>query len=132
MPHSGGGAIDIKVLILDPTGHVHRMLCDALRLHGFDVIGTTASEEEALLVASGWSPDVLVIDHQPPSTDGIAAAARLLRFLPRLPMILYPPFQDQDTETRARAAGAAACVGRTEGIESLEREIEALCLGRIA
>lgn len=124
--------MDFKVLILDPAGHVPGVLCDALRLHGFDVIARATTDDEALRAALGARPDVLVIDHQPPDTDGIAAVARLRRRVPGVPLILYPAFLDARTAALGRAAGAAACIGRTEGVETLEREICALCLGRIA
>ncbi len=47
---------------------------------------------------------------------------------PTLPIVLYTAYLDDAISERAREAGVTACIGKVEGIASLEREISALCL----
>jgi DNA-binding NarL/FixJ family response regulator len=42
-------------------------------------------------------------------------------------VILYTAFLDNELVRRAEDAGIAACLGKTEGLEVLEREIRGVC-----
>ncbi len=118
----------IRVLVVDDTDHVREMLANMLELDGFEVAGQASSGEEAIGRVALDSPDVVIMDFKMPRMDGIAATQRIRAIAPTIPVILYTAYLDEDMERRAREVGVSACIGKVEGLSSLEREISALCL----
>jgi CheY-like chemotaxis protein len=117
----------IKVMVVDDTAHVRRMLRNMLELDGFEVVAEAGSGPEAVEVIADADPDVVVVDYKMPDVDGLETASRLRDLRPEQVMILYTAFVDADLEARARAVGVSVVLGKVEGLESLEREITRLC-----
>ena len=119
-------AAPIRVMLVDDVDHVRRMLRNMLDLDGFDVVAEAASGVEALDLVDGADPDVVVIDYQMPDLDGIEVARRIRAMRPAQVMVMYTAFLQAEVEEQARAAGVALVLGKVEGLESLEREIQRL------
>jgi len=117
----------IRVMVVDDTDHVRRMLRSMLELDGFVVVAEAASGPEAVDLAAAATPDVVVMDYRMPGMDGIDAARAVRERRPEQVIILYTAFLDEDLVRRAHDAGIAACLGKTEGLETLEREIRTVC-----
>ena len=117
----------IRVMVVDDTAHVRRMLRNMLDLDGFDVVAEAASGPEALEQLTEVEVDVAVIDYKMPGLDGLATASRVREQHPDLVMILYTAFVDPELERRAAEVGVSLVLGKVEGLESLEREITRLC-----
>jgi two-component system chemotaxis response regulator CheY len=117
----------IKVMIVDDTIHVRRMLRSMLELDGFEVVAEAGSGPEAVDVVTAADPDVIVVDYKMPEVDGLETATLLRAVRPDQVMILYTAFVDPELEARARAVGVSVVLGKVEGLESLEREITRLC-----
>ena len=117
----------IKVMVVDDTVHVRRMLRNMLELDGFEVVAEASSGPEAVEVIAAADPDIVVVDYKMPEVDGLETAARLRALRPDQVMILYTAFVDPELEARARAVGVSVVLGKVEGLESLEREITRLC-----
>jgi DNA-binding NarL/FixJ family response regulator len=117
----------IRVLIVDDTDHVRRMLRTMLEVDGFEVVGEAASGAEAVALASSLDPRVVVMDYKMPDADGLETAERILVARPEQLVILYTAFTDAEVQRRARACGVSLVVDKVEGLESLEREISRLC-----
>jgi CheY-like chemotaxis protein len=122
---SGEGAI--RVMVVDDTDHVRKMLTSMLELDGFDVVGEAAGGAEAIEVVGRLDPDVVVIDYKMPMMDGLTAASTIREQRPTQAMILYTAFLDEDLQQRAEDVGVTVCLGKVEGLASLEREISRLC-----
>jgi len=120
--------VAIRVLIVDDTDHVRNMLSHMLTLDGFDVVGATGGASEAIGALGQAAPDIVIMDLKMPIMDGIAATRVIRQDHPTLPIVLYTAYLDDAIAERAREAGVTACIGKVEGIASLEREISALCL----
>ena len=118
----------VRVVVVDDTSHVLDMLVSMLTLDGFDVVGSGASGEQAIELATRLRPDVIVIDYMMPGMDGLTAARQIRRAVPSQSIILYTAFLDDTLQQEARAAGVALCVGKVEGLETLEQSITELCL----
>ena len=114
-------------MVVDDTDHVRRMLRSMLELDGFDVVAEAASGVEAVAAADDADPAVVVMDYRMPGMDGIDAARALRERRPDQVVILYTAFLDNELVRRAEDAGIAACLGKTEGLEVLEREIRGVC-----
>ena len=120
--------MSVRVLIVDDTDHVREMLAHMLVLDGFELAGKASGGGEAIALAEKTSPDIVIMDFKMPGMDGITVTEKLHRSAPTLPVILYTAYLDDRLESRARAAGVSACIGKVEGLASLEHEISALCL----
>jgi DNA-binding NarL/FixJ family response regulator len=125
---SKGSTVGIRVLIVDDTDHVREMLGQMLALDGFNVVGKASSGADAVRLLDAVESDIVVMDLKMPLMDGITATKVIRQKLPTTPIVLYTAYLDTDIEERAKAAGVTACIGKVEGITSLEREISALCL----
>jgi DNA-binding NarL/FixJ family response regulator len=120
--------LGIRVLIVDDTDHVRNMLLHMLTLDGFLVVGSAAGATDALDMLDETGPDIVIMDMKMPVVDGISATRSIREQHPTLPVILYTAYLDDEILERAHDAGVTACIGKVEGIASLEREISALCL----
>lgn len=117
----------IRVMVVDDTAHVLRMLSAMLNLDGFDVVGEAASGAAAIDAVDEADPDVVVMDYRMPFMDGLTAARRIRDRRPGQIVVLYTAFIDEEIERQAQEAGVSLCVGKVEGLASLEREISRLC-----
>ncbi|MDQ3979615.1 MAG: response regulator [Actinomycetota bacterium] len=117
----------IRVMVVDDTAHVLRMLSAMLSLDGFEVVSEAAGGEAAIEAVEEADPDVVVMDYRMPMMDGLTAARRIRARRPSQIIVLYTAFIDEDLERRANEVGVSLCVGKVEGLASLEREISRLC-----
>ncbi len=117
----------IRVMVVDDTAHVLRMLSAMLSLDGFEVVSEAAGGEAAIEAVEEADPDVVVMDYRMPMMDGLTAARRIRARRPSQIIVLYTAFIDEDLERRANEVGVSLCIGKVEGLASLEREISRLC-----
>ncbi|MHB8513585.1 MAG: response regulator transcription factor [Actinomycetota bacterium] len=122
----------VRVMVVDDTDHVREMLASMLELDGFTVVGKASSGPEAVEMLQVSSPHVVIMDYKMPGQDGLTTTRQIRAVSEDIPVILYTAYLDQMLEGQARDAGVTLCVGKVEGLETLEREITALCLGLIA
>jgi CheY-like chemotaxis protein len=114
-------------MVVDDTNHVLRMLSAMLSLDGFEVVGEAGGGAAAIEAVEGADPDVVVMDYRMPGMDGLTAARRIRARRPSQIIVLYTAFIDEELERKASEAGVSLCVGKVEGLASLEREISRLC-----
>jgi DNA-binding NarL/FixJ family response regulator len=97
----------ISVFIVDD----HPVLRSGLRLlleleDGIEVIGEATNAEDALRLVSELQPDVILMDIQLPSMNGIEATRRIKAQNPRIQILMLTMFQDDDSVFAAVRAGA--------------------------
>lgn len=118
----------INVVVIDDTKHVLDMLVSLLTLDGFNIVGHGESGPRAVELAAEHSPDVMVIDYAMAGMNGLEASRQILQGKPGQNIILYTAYVDKDLRQQAASVGVALCVGKAEGLETLERSICELCL----
>jgi DNA-binding NarL/FixJ family response regulator len=102
------------------------MLVQMLELSGFEVVGQAASGEEAVATVAEADPQVVVVDYAMPGINGIDTARTIRAERPDQAIILYTAYLDPDVEREATKAGVSLCVGKIEGLTTLERDIRRL------
>lgn len=118
----------VRLMLVEDTDHVRRMLVDILGLHGFDVAADAADGPAALRVVDDIDPDVVVVDYRMEVMDGIEVARRILERRPEQHVVMYSAYLDDTVEREALGAGVAACVQKRDGVENLAREITAAAM----
>ncbi len=103
---------------------MQRALRAGLQYHDFDVraVGTG---EEATREASGWRPDVILLDLGLPGMDGFATL-RALRPMTRAAVIVVSVMPGEKDKVRALDAGADDYVVKPFGTEELVARIRAV------
>lgn len=118
--------MSVRVFVVDDTAHVRKMLVQMLELSGFDVVGQAASGQEAVDSVEEANPQVVVVDYKMPGLDGIATARQIRAHRPDQAIILYTAYLDETLQEEAQEAGVSLCVGKVEGLTTLERDIRRL------
>jgi len=103
----------IGVLLVDDRPTVRRGLRMWLEVEPeVSVVGEAADGEEAVSLAEKLRPDVVLMDVKMPGVDGIEATGKLQAVDPCIAVVILSLYDDTDTRTRARHAGAAAFVAK--------------------
>jgi CheY-like chemotaxis protein len=123
-----------RMLIADDDPSILRLLADHCARMGFDV-DTAPNGIQALLKASRFEPDILVIDVNMPEVDGLTACAYLLR-PGRTPLNVIVITGSRDPETLERCEGLGAFYARKglnfwNDFEAALAEIHPRMAGRI-
>ena len=116
----------VRVFVIDDTDHVRHLLVQMLELSGFDIVGEAASGEEAMDLLPKANPQVVVVDYKMPGMDGLSTTRAIKRNRPDQAIILYTAYLDAELQRDAIAAGVSMCVGKVEGLATLERDIRRL------
>jgi two-component system chemotaxis response regulator CheY len=120
--------VTVRLLVVEDTEHVRKMLLDILELHGFEIAGDAESGKQAIERVGSADPDVVIVDYMMPDMDGLEVARRIRETRPDQQVILYSAYLDDELERGAREAGIAVCVPKMAGVEELAREITAVAM----
>jgi DNA-binding NarL/FixJ family response regulator len=97
----------IRVLVADDHPVVRRGIGALLAsLPGVELVGEASSGAEAVREAQLSRPDVVIMDVQMPTMDGISATRQLAAVLPDVAVLVLTMFEDDDTVFAAMRAGA--------------------------
>jgi DNA-binding NarL/FixJ family response regulator len=124
----------IRLLICDD----HRLLTDTLTTvveqdAGLQLLAQPVhSPEEAIVIASGERPDVVLMDvlFQGPMT-GIEATRRIKQASPATKVVVMTAAEDERLLVEAVEAGASGFLRKTEGVDELLATIKAAAAGEI-
>jgi CheY-like chemotaxis protein len=118
----------VRLLVVDDTDHVRRMLVEILNMHGFEVAAEASDGAEAVEEVRRADPDIVVMDYKMPRIDGLEATRLIRAERPDQTVILYSAYLDEQLRERAREAGVSACIAKPSGVEALATEISALAM----
>ena len=116
-PNRGGGAARTRVLLVDDSAVVRKLLGDALRKYpDIEVIGGAADPFVARDMILQHKPDVLTLDIEMPRMDGLSFLRRLMQYHP-LPAIVVSSLTQQGSAASIEALriGAIDVIGKPGG-----------------
>ena len=95
-----------KVLIVDDAAFMRKMLGDALKNGGHEVVGEAANGAEALQRFQELRPEITTLDITMPERDGIAALKDILAFDPGARVIMCSALGQEAKVLESIKAGA--------------------------
>lgn len=115
----------VRVLIVDDSALVRRILSDALSKHeDIEVVGTATDPYVARERIAQLRPDVITLDIEMPRMDGLSFLSKLMRHFP-LPVVVCSSLTPQNSETALRALSLGA-------VEVIAKPGSSLAAGEVA
>ncbi len=126
-PLSEHSARRIRTLVVDDTPDILELICLMLKMDDrVELIGRATDGAEALKAVVSFRPDLVVMDVQMPTMDGLTAAALIRRDFPEILIVLTSACPSHFIENEIRASGADAFIDKVEFWESFPRVLTRL------
>jgi NarL family two-component system response regulator LiaR len=120
----------IRVILVEDYTIVGQALATMLSFEGdVEVIATTASGVDAVRLATELRPDIVIMDVGLEGLNGIEATRKISDRVPSVGVVVLTMYDDDDTVTRAIAAGARGYVPKTASREDLITAIRTVAGG---
>jgi DNA-binding NarL/FixJ family response regulator len=121
----------IRVLIADDQKVVRdglAMLLDLLE--GIEVIGTAVDGADAVRQAMTADPDIVLMDLNMPTVDGVEATRQLVEAGARARVVVLTTYADDDWVFRALSAGARGFLTKDAGAAEIQQAISTVADGQ--
>jgi DNA-binding NarL/FixJ family response regulator len=121
----------VRVLVVDDYDPWRRFLSTTLQKQpGLQVIGEASDGLEAVRKADELQPDLIVLDIELPSLNGIEAARQMRKLSPKSKILFVSQESSTDVVQAAFAAGATGYVVKTDAGSDLLPAVGAVLEGR--
>jgi two-component system chemotaxis response regulator CheY len=114
----------MKLLIVDDSNIMRRVIEKYLADKQFTLVGTAADGEAALRIFSQSLPDLVTLDITMPKMDGLSCLDRMLTIKPDTKILVVSALKDSVTGLQALKKGAAGFLSKPFTAEELQKEIE--------
>jgi DNA-binding NarL/FixJ family response regulator len=94
------------------------------------VVGVAADGAEAIALAEGAAPDVVLMDLRMPKVDGIAATRQLAASRPDIAIVVLTTYTDDDLILEALGAGAHGYLTKNATAQDIHRALRAAIAGQ--
>lgn len=94
-----------KVLVIDDSPVVYKVIRRALEPHGFEMAGLAENGKQGIEMYQEILPDLVTLDVTMPVMSGIDAAGILLQQYPNAKIIMLSSMDDLDLIETAKASG---------------------------
>lgn len=120
----------IRVLIADD----HTLFRDGLvallnSVEDIEVVATAEDGKDAVQLATGSQPDVILMDILMPELNGIEATREIVRTSPHIGVVMLTMFEDDESVFEAMRAGARGYILKGADQEEVLRAIRAVARG---
>jgi DNA-binding NarL/FixJ family response regulator len=120
----------ITVLLADDHAMVRRNLWQLLKADGhFQVVGQAKNGKEAVMMAKGLQPNVILMDISMPRLNGLEAAKQVLAENPKAKVIMLSAYSEAVYVERARAIGVVGFLNKQMNRGTLAKSVRAIFQG---
>ncbi|MCC7305567.1 MAG: response regulator [Alphaproteobacteria bacterium] len=116
-----------QILVIDDEDRVRKIVCDNLKLSGFQVSAATDGEEGLSMINPENPPRVVITDIIMPNKNGLEVIAEIRKIFPSIKVIAMSGGgrvkADDDLLEKAEEAGADAVLSKPLDLELLEKTI---------
>jgi two-component system, chemotaxis family, protein-glutamate methylesterase/glutaminase len=119
--------LPVRVLVVDDSVVVRKLLCEALACNAeVQVAGTASSGTIALAKIPQLNPDVVTLDIEMPGLNGIQTLTEIRKLYPRLPVIMFSTLTERGAAItlEALSLGASDYMTKPSNSESLTGAME--------
>jgi two-component system, NarL family, response regulator LiaR len=121
----------IRIFVIDDHPMIRHGLLAMLRSEStLEWVGEAGDGAEAVRIAPGLAPDVVLVDLVMPRMDGVAAVAALRPLLPKAKFLMLTSLLDPGEVRRAMAAGAAGYLLKSASPQELVNVILSAAKGQ--
>jgi CheY-like chemotaxis protein len=114
-----GGSQRPRVLVVDDSPVIRRVLRGLLEDAGIPVVGEAVNGAHGVELAVTLRPDVVLMDWRMPHLDGLQATARIRQQLPTVQVVMFSSAEGASSGILAQQAGASAFVAKGAPPEQL-------------
>lgn len=103
----------LRVFVADDHALYRRVVARAVTQHpSLTLTGEAGDGDAALVGIFTAEPDVALLDLRMPGLDGLEVCKSIRAIDPDIAVVILTAFDDDETPSRARDAGASACLGK--------------------
>lgn len=115
------------ILVIDDEGRVRKIICDNLKLSGFQVMAAADGEEALEAIDPSHLPSVIITDIIMPNKNGLEVIADIRKTFPGIKIIAMSGGgrvkADDDLLDKAEEGGAHAVLTKPLDLDLLEKTI---------
>ena len=121
----------MRVVVADDHAAVRKCVCTVLKsIAGVEICAEASNGKEAVEKALEISPDLIILDVNMPTMDGLSAAKHISKKLPLVPIIMISVGDGPEIIRAAQDAGAQGFVTRSDVPEALLGAVDAVREGK--
>src|SRR5437763_14532631 len=113
----------MRIVLADDEAVIRLGLRAMLHDAGFEVVGTAANGQAAVLLAESTRPDVVILDIKMPELDGLEAARRIMAQSPAA-IVMLTAYSERSLIEQAKAAAVFAYLVKPVKEEMLAPTLE--------
>ena len=116
-----------QILIADDHEMMRRGLRTMLEKETeWEICGEATNGQEAVDKTTSLRPDLVILDINMPVLNGLAAVRQILRNRPETKILMFTVHDSDQTQKEIHAAGAHACISKSNGSGDLLRMVKEL------
>ena len=112
-----------KVLIVDDSPLIHKMIKKVLVPLGFEIVGDAKNGKEGVDMYEKTKPDLVTMDITMPIMDGVDASAAIIQIDPTANILMLSAMGDDDIKKQAKEKGVRHFVTKPFNSESLIKSV---------
>ncbi len=112
-----------KVLIVDDSPLIHKMIKKTLEPIGFEIIGGAKNGKEGVELYSKLTPDLVTMDITMPIMDGVDASEQIIKINPTATILMLSAMGDDDIKKQAKEKGVRHFITKPFQPEELVKSV---------
>lgn len=113
-----------KVLIIDDSPMIHKILGNVIQGLGHEVCGTGKNGQEAIDLYQTLSPDLVFMDITMPVMDGLEAVKHIKATDPKATIIMLTAMGDDEIRSQADALGVTVFLKKPFNVDKVKSAFE--------